>query len=80
MKTLVFGDVVRGFPTLIAVILFLGGLQLMALDIIGECLARMFIEVMQRPLYLAQRRLPPARPLARAPADEAPQETWPPLP
>jgi glycosyltransferase involved in cell wall biosynthesis len=80
VKTLFFGDVVRGFPTLIAVILFLGGLQLMALGIIGEYLARMFIEVKQRPLYLVQRRLPPARPLAVGRADEAPAETWPPVP
>lgn len=52
LKTLMFGEVVQGFPTLIVVILFLGGLQLMGLGIIGEYLARMFIEVKQRPLYL----------------------------
>lgn len=79
IKTLVFGDPVRGFPTLVALVLFLGGLQLMALGIIGEYLARMFIEVKQRPLYLVQRRLPPARPI---PAPAAPDsttmpETWP---
>lgn len=51
-KALFFGDVVRGFPTLIVVILFMGGLQLMALGIIGEYLARVFIEVKRRPLYL----------------------------
>jgi len=80
VKTLVFGDVVRGFPTLIAVILFLGGLQLMALGIIGEYLARMFIEVKQRPLYLVQQRLPPARPLPVPGTDPAPAEAWPPQP
>jgi glycosyltransferase involved in cell wall biosynthesis len=62
-KTLLYGDPVRGYPTLIVVVLFLGGLQLMALGIIGEYLARMFIEVKQRPLYLVQRSLPPKRPL-----------------
>lgn len=67
VKTLLFGDPARGFPTLVTLILFLGGLQLMALGIIGEYLARMFIEVKQRPLYLVQRRLPPAKPLV-APA------------
>jgi glycosyltransferase involved in cell wall biosynthesis len=66
VKTLLFGDPARGFPTLVTLILFLGGLQLMALGIIGEYLARMFIEVKQRPLYLVQQRLPAAKRLSRA--------------
>jgi glycosyltransferase involved in cell wall biosynthesis len=57
-KTLLYGDPVRGYPTLIVVVLFLGGLQLMALGVIGEYMARMFIEVKARPLYLVQRNLP----------------------
>jgi glycosyltransferase involved in cell wall biosynthesis len=57
-KTLLYGDQVRGYPTLIVVVLFLGGLQLMALGVIGEYMARMFIEVKARPLYLVQRNLP----------------------
>ena len=79
VKTLVFGDPVRGFPTLVAVVLFLGGLQLMALGIIGEYLARMFIEVKQRPLYLVQRRLPPSRPVPSpaATGDERLPGRWP---
>jgi len=62
-KTLLYGDPVRGYPTLIVVVLFLGGLQLMALGIIGEYMARMFIEVKQRPLYLIHELLPSRRPL-----------------
>ena len=65
-KTLLFGDPVRGYPTLAVLVLFLGGLQLMALGVSGEYLARMFIEVKQRPLYLVARNLPPARPLPQA--------------
>jgi glycosyltransferase involved in cell wall biosynthesis len=70
-KTLLYGDPVRGYPTLIVVVLFLGGLQLMALGIIGEYLARMFIEVKQRPLYLIQQFLPPRQPLAAPESDAA---------
>src|SRR4029079_11413888 len=62
VKTLLFGDPVAGYPTLVVLVLFLGGLQLMALGLIGEYLARMFIEVKQRPLYLVQRHLRSAAP------------------
>jgi glycosyltransferase involved in cell wall biosynthesis len=61
--TLLYGDPVAGYPTLVVLVLFLGGLQLMALGFIGEYLARMFIEVKRRPLYLVQRHLPSRRPL-----------------
>jgi polyisoprenyl-phosphate glycosyltransferase len=61
---LLYGDPVAGFPTLVTLVLFLGGLQLMALGVIGEYLARMFIEVKQRPLYLVQRYLPSEAPIA----------------
>jgi len=52
LKTILYGDPVRGYPTLIVVVLFLGGAQLAALGIIGEYLGRMFDETKQRPLYL----------------------------
>jgi glycosyltransferase involved in cell wall biosynthesis len=51
-KTLVFGEAVAGFPTLIVTILLLGGLQLMSIGILGEYLGRLFIETKQRPLFL----------------------------
>ena len=51
-KTLMYGDAVRGYPSLMTVMLFLGGIQLMALGMIGEYLGRMFEESKQRPLYL----------------------------
>ncbi len=52
-KTLFFGDPVPGFPTLVVVILFLGGIQLMVLGVIGEYLGRVFNETKERPLYFA---------------------------
>jgi glycosyltransferase involved in cell wall biosynthesis len=58
MRTLIFGNPVAGYPSLMAVVLFLGGTQLVTLGIIGEYLGRVFNETKRRPLYLVERYTP----------------------
>lgn len=55
LKTLLFGEPVRGYPTLLSIIIFLGGIQLLSLGVIGEYLGRIFDEVKNRPLYFVEK-------------------------
>lgn len=54
VKTIFWGEAVQGFPTLMCVILFIGGIQLIVLGIIGEYIARIFNETKNRPTYIAE--------------------------
>jgi glycosyltransferase involved in cell wall biosynthesis len=57
VRTLLFGTDVAGYPSLIVSIMFLGGVQLMSLGIIGEYIGRIFAEVKRRPLYVVAERI-----------------------
>jgi polyisoprenyl-phosphate glycosyltransferase len=70
VRTLVWGDSPAGYPSLLVVVLLLGGTQLIFLGVIGEYLGRVFNETKQRPLYLVERYLP-ARPVANGVAPSA---------
>lgn len=58
LRTIIYGNPVPGYPSLAVAILFLGGMQLLSIGIIGEYLARMFDESKHRPLYLLKNCLP----------------------
>ncbi|MGN0086491.1 MAG: glycosyltransferase family 2 protein [Alloprevotella sp.] len=52
VKTLVIGEAVQGFPTLVCILLFFGGVQLLSIGILGEYVGRIFNETKRRPIYL----------------------------
>lgn len=60
IKTLLYGTPVPGYPSLMVVVLFLGGVQLAAIGILGEYVGRMFTEVKRRPLYFVNEYRPSA--------------------
>lgn len=55
-STLLYGTDFPGFPTIVAGIMFLGGIQLLSIGILGEYIARIFTEVKQRPKYLIEHK------------------------
>ncbi|NHM14530.1 glycosyltransferase family 2 protein [Xiamenia xianingshaonis] len=56
VRALLFGDPVAGWPSLACIVLFMGGLNLLCLGIIGQYLAKAYLETKRRPLYLVRRR------------------------
>jgi glycosyltransferase involved in cell wall biosynthesis len=56
-KTLLWGEAVRGYPTLMVTVLFLGGVQLFFIGVLGEYLGRIFGETKKRPLYFVQKHI-----------------------
>ncbi len=58
IDTLIHGNPVPGYPSLIVIVLILGGVQLTAIGILGEYLGRIFNETKRRPLYFINEYLP----------------------
>ena len=56
IKTLVWGDPVGGYPTLITVILFLGGIQLLMIGIFSQYFSKAYMESKKRPIYIAREK------------------------
>ena len=54
VRTLIFGDPVAGWPSMMCVIMFIGGLQLLCIGILGEYLAKTYLEVKSRPIYISK--------------------------
>ncbi|MBE6973761.1 MAG: glycosyltransferase family 2 protein [Ruminococcaceae bacterium] len=54
VRTLMFGDPVAGWPSLVCIILLIGGLQLLSIGILGEYLAKTYLEVKNRPIFICK--------------------------
>ena len=57
VRALIFGDPTSGWPSMVCIILFVSGIQLFCLGIVGQYLAKTYLEVKRRPLYLVKEEL-----------------------
>jgi len=58
LRVLILGIDLPGYPSLMAVVLFLGGVQLVSLGVMGEYIGRLVVEAKRRPLYIIAERIP----------------------
>lgn len=59
IKTLVWGDPVSGWPSLACIIIFVGGVQLFCMGILGQYLSKTYLETKKRPIYIVKERSEP---------------------
>jgi glycosyltransferase involved in cell wall biosynthesis len=52
VKTLIYGDPVGGWPSMVCILLFVSGIQLFCMGIIGQYLAKTYLETKKRPIYI----------------------------
>ena len=51
-KTLIFGDPVAGYPSMMCVMFFIGGIQLFSIGVLGQYLSKTYLETKNRPIYI----------------------------
>ncbi len=54
VKALIFGDPAAGFPTMVCLMLFLGGIQLIGIGVVGMYLSKTYLETKKRPIYIVK--------------------------
>jgi len=52
LKTIIYGDPTSGWPSLVCIILLISGIQMLSLGVIGEYIAKLYLEVKNRPIYI----------------------------
>ena len=54
VRTLVFGDPTSGWPSLVCIMLLLSGIQMLGIGVVGQYLAKTYLETKHRPIYLTR--------------------------
>ena len=54
IRALLFGDPTSGWPSLACIIIFIGGIQLLCVGVLGQYMAKMYLETKRRPIYICR--------------------------